>query len=136
MDVDGARRFLAEHHRAVLVTLRADGRPQASPVVAGLDQAGRAVVSTRETARKVAHVRATPWAALCVLPDEFFGPWIQVEGATDVLGLPEAMEGLVALYRQVAGEHQDWDEFRQAMAAEARVLLRVSLERVGPTRQG
>ncbi|MGH9065503.1 MAG: PPOX class F420-dependent oxidoreductase [Acidimicrobiales bacterium] len=136
MDAETARQFLAGHHRAVLVTTRADGRPQASPVVTGIDDQGRAVVSTREAARKVAHVRARPHAALCVMRDEFFGPWVQVEGAADILHLPEAMDGLVALYRAVAGEHEDWDGFRSAMVAERRVLLRVTIDRAGPDRQG
>ncbi|MGH9066803.1 MAG: PPOX class F420-dependent oxidoreductase [Acidimicrobiales bacterium] len=136
MDPDAARRFLGDHHRAVLVTTRSDGRPQASPVVAGLDAEGRAVVSTREAAMKTAHVRARPWAALCVMPDGFFGEWVQVEGRADILPLPEAMDGLVALYRAVAGEHEDWDEFRSAMESERRVLLRISIERAGPNRSG
>lgn len=136
MDPESVRPFLHEHHRAVLVTTRSDGRPQASPVVTGLDDQGRAVVSTRKTAMKVAHVRARPWAALCVLPDGFFGEWAQVEGPADILPLPDAMDGLVALYRQVAGEHEDWEAFRQGMRDERRVLLRVAIERVGPTRQG
>lgn len=136
MDADTAREFLRQHHRAVVMTLRADGRPQASPVTAGVDGEGRAVISTRETAFKVAHVRARPWAGLCVLPDSFFGEWIQMEGAADVLPLPEAMEGLVTLYRDIAGEHEDWDEFRSAMEAERRVLLRIAFDRVGPSAQG
>lgn len=136
MDPDAGRDFLRQHHRAVLITIRSNGRPQASPVVAGLDDGGRAVVSTRETAMKTAHVRARPWAALCAMHDEFFGGWVQVEGAADVLPLPAAMAGLVALYRQVAGEHEDWEDFRSAMQRERRVLLRVSLDRVGPDRSG
>lgn len=136
MDPDAGRDFLRRHHRAVLVTVRSDGRPQASPVVAGLDADGRAVVSTREAAMKTAHVRARPWAALCLITDEFFGPWVQIEGRADILTLPAAMDGLVQLYRQVSGEHEDWDEYRSAMEAQSRVLLRVSLDRVGPDRSG
>ncbi|SRR5579875_262071 len=136
MDAESARDFLRQHHRGVLITLRGDGLPQASPVMAGVDGEGRAVVSTRETAYKVAHVRRRGWAALCMLPDGFFGEWIQVEGRADILGLPDAMEGLVDLYRQAAGEHEDWAEFRAAMEAQRRVLVRISLDRIGPTRQG
>jgi PPOX class probable F420-dependent enzyme len=136
MDTESARRFLRQHHRGVLITLRGDGLPQGSPVLAGVDGKGRAVVSTRETAYKVAHVRKSGWAALCMLPEGFFGEWVQLEGRADILGLPEAMDGLVDLYRQAAGEHEDWAEFRSAMEAQRRVLLRISLDRVGPTRQG
>jgi hypothetical protein len=74
--------------------------------------------------------------ALCVLPDEFFGRWIQVEGRAEVIELPEAMEGLVEYYRRVSGEHPDWDAYRKAMFDERRVLLAVTLERAGPDLQG
>ena len=136
METEQARTFLADHHRAVLVTARADGRPQMSPVVCGLDDAGRVTVSTRETAMKTHNVRRNPQVSLCVLSDGFFGKWIQVDGRASVVPLPEAMEGLVDLYRKVAGEHPDWEEFRTAMERERRVLLSVDIERAGPDRQG
>jgi PPOX class probable F420-dependent enzyme len=136
MDLDDARSFLAEHHRAVLATRRASGATQMSPVLCALDDHGRVVVSTRETARKTHQVRRDPRVALCVLPDEFFGRWIQVEGRAEVIELPEAMEGLVEYYRRVSGEHPDWDAYRKAMFDERRVLLAVTLERAGPDLQG
>lgn len=136
MDPEEARRFVRQHHHAVMITTRADGRPQASPVAVAIDDEGRAVVSTRETARKLAHVLRVPRAALCVFTDRFFGPWVQVEGPVEVLHLPAAMEPLVAYYRAVAGEHPDWSDYRAAMGRERRVLLRLDIERAGPDRQG
>lgn len=136
MDLDAARRFLADNHRAVLLTWRRDGSPQMSPVVCAVDADGAAVVSTRETALKARNVRRDPRASLCVLSDGFFGPWIQVDGRVEVVALPDAMEGLVAYYRSVSGEHEDWDDYRAAMERERRVLLRVHLERAGPDRSG
>lgn len=136
MELDEARSFLADHHRAVLATRRADGAVQMSPVLCALDGAGRVVVSTRETARKTHQVRRDPAVALCVVSDAFFGPWIQVEGRAEVVSLPGAMDGLVAYYRAVNGEHPDWDAYRQAMVEERRVLLVVSLTRAGPDRTG
>ena len=136
MDPERARAFVADNHRAVLVTARADGRPQVSPVVCGLDAEGWVTISTRETAMKVRNARKRPAVSLCVLSDRFFGPWVQIDGRTEVVPLPEAMEGLVDLYRQVAGEHPDWDDFRSAMERERQVLLRVHVERAGPDRQG
>ena len=136
MDLDDARTFLAENHRAVLATRRADGSTQMSPVLCALDEAGRVVVSTRATARKTHHVRRDPHVALCVVPDGFFGHWIQVEGRAEVVELPEAMDGLVAYYRSVSGEHPDWDAYRAAMVDERRVLLVVDLDRAGPDLQG
>jgi PPOX class probable F420-dependent enzyme len=136
MDAEDARRFIREHHRAVLATIRSDGRPQLSPVTTAIDSQGRAVVSTRAGAMKTANVRRQRWAALCVMSDQFFGPWVQVEGPTDVLELPEAMEELVAYYRSISGEHPDWDDYRRAMERERRLLLRISIERAGPNRAG
>ncbi len=136
MDLDDARAFLAEHHRGVLATRRADGEVQMSPVLCALDAQGRVVVSTRETARKTHHVRRDPRVALCLLPDGFFGRWIQVEGRAEVVEQPEATEGLVDYYRRVSGEHPDWAAYRQAMVEERRVLLAVTLVRAGPDLEG
>ncbi len=136
MDADRAAPFLAEHHRAVLVTARSDGRPQTSPVLCGVDDDGAVMVSTRETAMKVHNARRRPEVSLCVLSDDFFGPWLQVDGTAEIVPLPEAMDGLIALYRQAAGEHPDWEDFRAAMERERRVLLRIVIQRVGPTRSG
>jgi PPOX class probable F420-dependent enzyme len=136
VDLDAARDFVRQHHHAVLITTRMDGTPQSSPVAATVDDAGRVVVSSRETAYKTKNLRRDPRAWLCVFPDAFYGPWVQVEGDVEVLSLPEAMEPLVDYYRSVAGEHPDWDEYRAAMQAEQRCLLRVSLTRAGPDRQG
>jgi PPOX class probable F420-dependent enzyme len=136
MELDQARQFLESHHRAVIATFRADGRPQMSPVAAAVDSEGRAIVSSRETAYKVRHLRRDPRVALCVVNDKWWGEWIQVEGAATVVSLPDAMEPLVDYYRRVAGEHPDWDDYREAMAREQRVLIRIDLERAGPDRSG
>jgi PPOX class probable F420-dependent enzyme len=135
VDVDQAREFIARNHRGVLMTWRADGKPQMSPVLAVTDGEGRIVVSSRETAYKTRNVRRRPYAALCVWTDQFFGPWVQVEGPADVLSLPEAMEPLIDYYRRAAGE-TDWDRYRQAMVAERRVLIRLTVERAGPQAAG
>ena len=137
MELDEARAVVRREHRAVLATRRRDGDPQLSPVVAGVDDAGAVVVSTRETSVKVRNLRRSPRAWLCVFPDAFFGPWVQVEGEVEIVDLPAAHEGLRDLYRQVSGaEHDDWDDFDAAMRRERRVLLRVHLDRAGPDRQG
>src|SRR5215469_11986972 len=103
MRADDARAFIAAHHRAVLGTRRDDGRPQLSPVLCAVDEAGRVIISTRETAVKTRNLRRNPYASLCVLNDGFFGEWIQVEGPAEVVSLPAAMEGLVDYYRRTAG---------------------------------
>lgn len=136
MRLDDARNFIRDHSRALLATLRADGTPQMSPVLIGLDTEGNAVVSSRETAIKVHNLRRNPRAWACVLSEGFYGPWIQVEGNAQILSLPEAMEPLVAYYRAVAGEHPDWDDYRAAMRLDQRCLIRVVLTRAGPDHQG
>ncbi|MBQ6644439.1 MAG: PPOX class F420-dependent oxidoreductase [Saccharopolyspora sp.] len=135
MDLEQARSFVREHHRAVLGTLRGDGTPQLSPVLAAVDDAGRIVVSTRAATAKVHNLVRDPRAWLCVLPDEFFGDWIQVDGTAEVVRLPEAMPLLEDYFRRVSGEHDDWEDYRRAMREEDRVLLRIEPSRVGPARR-
>lgn len=136
MDLDDARAFVGTHHHAVLTTMRQDGTPQMSPIAVAVDGVGRFVISSRETAYKTKNLRRDPRAWLCVLSDGFFGPWVFVSGTVDVLSLPDAMEPLVDYYRAVSGEHPDWDDYRAAMAAEQRCLLRLTATHAGPDRQG
>ena len=130
MELGTAREFLRAHHRAVLATSRADGRPQLSPVAATVDDEGRVLISTREAAIKTRNLRRDPRASLCVLNDGFFGEWIQVEGTAEIISLPDAMEILVSYYRGVGGEHPDWDEYRSVMVSDRRVLMALTVERV------
>ena len=136
MELDAARQHVRENSHAVLATRRKDGTPQLSPVGATVDDEGRVVVSSRETAYKVKNLRRSPTAWLCVFPDAFYGPWVQVEGTAEIVSLPEAMEPLVDYYRRIGGEHPDWDEYRQAMQDEQRCLIRISPTRAGPDRAG
>jgi PPOX class probable F420-dependent enzyme len=107
-----------------------------SPVTVGLDAAGRARISSRETACKARSLRRNPRAALCVLVEAFTGPWVQTEGTAEVVTLSEAMEPFIDYYRRLAGEHQDWEDYRRAMTADRRALIRITIERAGPDRQG
>lgn len=136
MDVAQAQEFVRRHHHAVLATRRADGGLQQSPVLVGVDDQGRFVVSSRETAFKTRNLRTDPTAHLCVFTERFFGPWVFVEGNAEVISLPDAMEPLVDYYRRLSGEHDDWDDYREAMRRDRRVLIRVTAARVGPERQG
>ena len=116
-----------------MATRRKDGAPQMSIVAANVDDEGRVIVSTRETAVKTRNLRRDPRVSFCILPDDgWSGAWIQVDGTATVLSLPEAMEPLVEYYRSTAGEHPDWDDYRAAMERDRRVLVRVELERAGP----
>ena len=131
MDLDEARAFMREHHRGILATIRTDGRPQMSAISVGVDDQGRAVISTREDAYKTLHIRRDPRVSVCVMSEDFWN-WIQIDGTATVVSLPEAMEPLVEYYRAVAGEHPDWDDYRRAMAEQRRVILRIDIERAGP----
>ncbi|RYC12703.1 TIGR03618 family F420-dependent PPOX class oxidoreductase, partial [Ciceribacter ferrooxidans] len=83
------------NHRVVMSTIRADGRPQLSPVTATVDAEGRVVVSSRETAIKVKNLRRDPRIALCLLNDGFFGDWGQVEGTAEIVPMPDALDLLI-----------------------------------------
>jgi PPOX class probable F420-dependent enzyme len=120
----------------VLIARKSDGSPQPSPVAHGVDADGRIVVSSRETAIKVRHLRRDPRVTLCAIPDAFYGRWVVVEGTAEVVSLPEAMEPLVDYYRGVAGEHPDWDDYRRAMEAERRVIVRITPTSAGPNVEG
>lgn len=136
MDLDDARTFLQDNHQAVMHTYRADGSPQLSPVVVALDDDGHGVVSTREPSIKVTNLERDPRTSLCVLPDGFFGDWIRVDATAEIVRLPEAMDLLIETYRRLAGEHEDWDDYRRAMRDEQRVILRLTLTDAGPDVSG
>ncbi|MHB8295596.1 MAG: PPOX class F420-dependent oxidoreductase [Acidimicrobiales bacterium] len=122
--IEAAVDFIRSNHRGVLLTYGHDGSPQMSPVVAGVDGCGCVVVSTREATVKARNLLRNPHASACIFSNAFFGPWAGVDMTVEVVPLPAAMDDLVALYRQVAGEHPDWAGFEEAMRTERRVLLR------------
>jgi PPOX class probable F420-dependent enzyme len=128
--------FLRPRHRALLVTSRRDGRPQVSPVTCGVDGEGRIVVSTYPQRAKARNARRDPRVSLCVLSDDWDGPYIQVDGTAEVLDMPEALDGLVEYFRCISGEHPDWQEYRQAMADQGKSLIRVTVEDWGPVATG
>jgi PPOX class probable F420-dependent enzyme len=133
---DQAREFVASNHRAVMITRRSAGGLQTSPVLVGIDSDGKVVISTRETAYKVRNLHRHPTATLCVFSDTFFGLWIQLDGTTEIVSLPDAMDGLVDYYRRISGEHPDWDDYQRAMIDQRRVLIRLAIDNVGPTHAG
>ena len=135
MDIAAALDFLRDNHRSVLITYRADGSLAPSPVVHGVDGAGQVVISSREPAYKVRNLRRHPRATLCAFTDQFYGPWVTVSGTAGIVGLPDAMDGLVDLYRQIQGDHPDWEDYRQAMVRDRRVIIAITPEAAGPDRQ-
>jgi PPOX class probable F420-dependent enzyme len=128
--------FLRPRHHAILMTTRRDGRPQSSPNTCGVDAEGRIVISTYPERAKAANIRRDPRVTVCVLSDDFGGPWVQVDGVAEVLDLPAALEPLVDYFRVIAGEHPDWDEYRQAMRDQGKSLIRITIESWGPLATG
>lgn len=130
--------FVRTRHHLVLVTRRADGRPQVSPVTGGVDARGRIVVSTYPDRAKAVNLRRDPAASVLVLSDEWDDAWVQVDGTADVLDMPsqEAEDGLVEYFRCISGEHPDWDDYRAAMRRQGKSLLRITVDRWGPIATG
>lgn len=136
MDLDKGREFIKEHPKAILVASRKNGRPQTSPILAAVDDGGRLMISSRETAYKVRNIRRDPNVSLCFLSDGFFGDWVQVDGTAEIVSLPEAMDLLVDYYRRLSGEHENWDDYRSAMERDQRLIIRVTIEHAGPDQSG
>jgi PPOX class probable F420-dependent enzyme len=128
--------FVRNRHKVVLVTAKRDGTIQLSPVTAGLDEAGRVVVATYPERAKARNARRCPQVDLLVLSDDWNGPWVQVSGRAEVLDLPEALDPLVGYFRAIAGEHDDWAQYRAAMVSQGKVLIRITIERWGPIATG
>ncbi|MEU6258739.1 PPOX class F420-dependent oxidoreductase [Streptomyces sp. NPDC047043] len=128
--------FVRPRHRAILLTRRADGSPQASPLTCGVDDSGRIVVSTYPERAKTRNAKRDERVALVVLSDDWNGPWVQIDGTAEVIDSPESVEPLVEYYRNIAGEHPDWDEYREAMVKQGKSIIRVTPEKWGPVATG
>jgi PPOX class probable F420-dependent enzyme len=128
--------FVRPRHRMLVVTSRSDGRPQVSPVSGGVDAEGRIVISSYPGRAKTRNAERNPQVSVCVISDDWDGPWVQVDGDAEVLHMPEAADGLVDYFRCIAGEHPNWDEYRDAMKIQNKSLLRITPTRWGPIATG
>ena len=133
---DGLLEFVRPRHQAILTTTRRDGRPQMSPNTVGVDDNGRLVISSYPMRAKVHNIRRNPAVSVCILSDDFGAEWVQVDGTAEIIDLPDAVEPLVEYFRNIAGEHPDWDEYRQAMVDQGKVLIRIDIDRWGPVARG
>ena len=136
VELTGLLEFVRPRHRAILMTRRADGAPQASPLTCGVDDAGRVVMSTYPDRVKTRNARRDPSVSVLVLSDEWNGPWVQIDGDAEVVDAPESVEPLVEYFRVISGEHPDWDEYRAAMLKQGKSLIRVTPRRWGPIATG
>ncbi|ONK13035.1 PPOX class F420-dependent oxidoreductase [Streptomyces sp. MP131-18] len=133
--------LLAESRLGVLATIKSDGRPQLSPVQPFYDRAANVIhISTREGLAKTANLRRDPRAALEVTSADGMA-WATAEGTVALTGpgtdpRGPAVEALVDYYRAAAGEHPDWEEYRQVMVSDRRVLLTLAVDHVYGARIG
>lgn len=128
--------FLRPRHNGLLITRRADGSPQASPVTCGVDTGGHIVVSTYPQRAKARNVRRDPKVSIVVLSEEFGDAWVQVDGTAELIDAAQDTEPLVEYFRCIAGEHPDWDEYREAMVKQGKTLIRITPEHWGPIATG
>ena len=128
--------FIRPRHRAILATMRTDATTQMSPNTMGVDNSGRIVISTYPHRAKVHNIRRNSSVSVCVLSDDFGDEWVQVFGSAEVIDLPDAVEPLVEYYRNIAGEHPDWDEYREAMLEQGKCLIRIEIDSWGPVARG
>lgn len=128
--------FLSTRHQGMVVTTRRDGRPQISPVTLGVNQQGRILIASYPQRAKAHNIRRDPRVSVCVMSEGWTDPYVQVDGTGRVIDLPDAVEPLVDYFRSVAGEHPDWDEYRDAMRRQGKCLLEIEIERWGPVASG
>ncbi len=134
--LDELLEFVRPRHRLVLSTTRADGTAQISPVTGGVDKDGRIVIATYPGRAKARNAERRPQVSICVISEEWNGPFVQVDGDAEVLHMPDALDGLVDYFRSISGEHSDWDEYREAMTIQNKSLIRVTPTRWGPIASG
>jgi PPOX class probable F420-dependent enzyme len=133
MELHDALEFIRDRHRGVLVTLKQDGRPQLSNIGYVCDDDGVIRVSVTDSRAKTNNARRDPRVALYVTRDDFYA-YAVVEGRAELSPVAaepaDATVGeLIEQYRGMAGEHPDWDDFRRAMVADGRLILRLHAER-------
>ncbi len=124
--------FLSRNHRTVLGTNGSNGRPQMSCVaMAWLD--GKIEISTRSPSAKVRNIRRDPRVSALILSDDSWYRYVVAYGTAEIVSLPEAGPRLREIYETILGKpHPNWAEFDQAMIAEERVVLRITVERTVP----
>jgi PPOX class probable F420-dependent enzyme len=127
MEIDDALTFMREFRNGILIALKADGRPQSSNIAYVVGDDGVIRISVTNGRAKTSNLRRDPRASLHVNRDDF---WAYAVIEADVSPTPVAesvddatVDQLVEYYRAVAGEHDNWPEYRQAMVDDHRLLL-------------
>jgi PPOX class probable F420-dependent enzyme len=122
------RDFLEEHHSAVMTTLKKDGTPHVARIGVGLVEGELWSSGTRHRLR-TKHLRRDPRSTLFVWDQRNGQHWMALETKVDILDGPEAPEQNLALYRVLAGEPDDLEEYKQAMVDEKRLIYRFNIEK-------
>jgi PPOX class probable F420-dependent enzyme len=137
MEIADVQKFLAANHRGVLVARKRDGWPQITLVTPGIDPEGRVIITSRGTTYKLKNIRRDPKVSMLIMGEQFSGSkYVQLHGIAEIISQPEAMDLLIYWYRQLRGEHKDWDEYRARMKEEQRAVIRITIEKVGPDVRG
>ena len=133
MEIAQAKAFLQQNHRACIAVRQKDGSPQMTLVTPGIDAQGRVLMTSRGTTYKVKHIRRDPRVSMLIFGEQYSGSkFVQIHGTAEIIDQPEAMDGLIYWYKQVRGEHKNWDDYKKQMQDEKRVIIRVNIEKVGP----
>ena len=129
MELKTALNFIRTRKNGVLVTLKRDGRPQLSNITYAWGADGIVRVSITADRAKFVNMQRDPRASLYVSKEDFWG-YVVIDA--DVELTPAAadvndatVEELIVLYRDAAGEHPDWDDYRAAMVNDHRVVVRL-----------
>ena len=123
------RRFLSEHHGAIVVTMKANGTPHVARVFVGLVE-DKLWSSGTQGRRRTQHLRRNPQATLCVFEDGRPYRWLGLETRVTILDGADAPMQNLALYRVIAGEPDDITVYVEAMVAEQRLIYEFAIERV------
>ncbi|HEX2173843.1 MAG TPA: PPOX class F420-dependent oxidoreductase [Dehalococcoidia bacterium] len=129
-----AREFIRRSHKAVLTTIRRDGRPQMSNISYLLDHDDRIKISVTETRAKTKNLRRDPRAGLSIQGDNWY-QYICVDGRATIKSGPPLAD-LRHVYERIAGKpHPNWEEFDRAMIDDQRCLLEITIDRIYPLTQ-
>jgi PPOX class probable F420-dependent enzyme len=130
MDLVDALQVLAPRRNGVLATQRRDGRPQLSNITYHLGGDGLVRISITATRAKYHNLVRDPRASLHVAADDFWS-YVVVDGDVELAPVAAdpndpTVDELVAYYRELAGEHPNWDEYRLAMVNDRRTMVRLT----------
>lgn len=134
MDTEALRALVDDHRRGVLVTLKRDGRPQLSNIAYAVGDDDVVRISVTDDRAKTANLRRDPRASLHVARDDFYA-YAVVEGTASLMPVAAdphdaTADALVEYYRAVAGEHDDWEEYRRAMVDDGRLIIELPIQRL------